>query len=340
MVLPDGVAAVTGEDYLKYITECSVLFRSPGISPLHPALLSAQKKGVRITSQIEYFGTGTLYGDWSDGYQGKGDHEYTACPCVEDPWKGCLSWRNIGEPPLSFLDALTPDSYVVLELSSFQLMDVSHSPHISVLLNVTQDHLDYHQSLDEYHQAKAGIVRFQKKEDVVVYNADYPVLEHYLSLTPAKAFPVSTKKELETGAYVLDSACTFSLEGKKKHILFAQEFGLLGAFNYENILPSVVVSEYLGLPLEQTREAIRSFHGLPHRLEKVDTLQGVEFYNDSFSTVPETAIAALTAFPQKRIRILLGGSEKHSDFTELGKNGKKSFCREVIFSRYYLSNTY
>jgi UDP-N-acetylmuramoylalanine--D-glutamate ligase len=196
---------------------------------------------------------------------------------------------------LEFLGKLKKDSIVVLELSSFQLHDLTKSPQIAVVLKTTSEHLDYHKDLEEYLSAKESIVKYQTEKDLVVLNSDYPYCERFSELTPAKKIYISTKKEVPY-----------------------KEVGLLGPHNLENILAAAAVCKILKVPTGIIEKVVKEFKGLPHRLEFIRKVNEIEFYNDSFSTTPETCIAAIQSF-SKPLTLIAGGSEKNSDYTELGK---------------------
>jgi len=205
---------------------------------------------------------------------------------------------NIGNPPISFLDKLTPESLVVLELSSFQLEDLQKSPHIGVALNVNSDHLDVHPTVEEYHQAKHSIAAYQTPQDHLIYNADYPGSSAFKTIGEGEKHPYSTKETPK--------------------IVSSTKIALRGPHNMENVLPAVQVAELLDLPQNIIQEALSEFTGLPHRLELVSERNGIQYFDDSFSTNPETSIAGIRSFTEP-LWLIAGGSEKHSDFTEWGK---------------------
>ena len=185
------------------------------------------------------------------------------------------------------------DSLVVLELSSFQLIDLHKSPHVAVVLMTTSEHQDWHRSVDEYVDAKGPISKFQDSNDYIVYNKDYPN---------------STK---------------IGMRGKGQKIAvtgtdWKGEMRLRGEHNWENVAAAVAVAKIFGIQYSVFGEVIKNFKGLEHRLEEVATVDGVAYFDDSFSTTPETTIAAVKAFTEPLI-LIAGGSEKGSDFTELGK---------------------
>lgn len=236
---------------------------------------------------------------------------------------------NIGNPPIGFLDKLNKNDIVVLELSSFQLQDLEKSPHIAVILDIKVDHLDYHQNEAEYIEAKLNIVRFQTKNDFAVINADYLTSIEFASSTPAKIYWFSRRKTVDLGSFLLKNKLILRTEDKETEIIALGHIRLRGAHNLENIAAAVTASFLAGANLEAIKSAVKKFKGLEHRLEFVREVHGVKFYNDSFSTTPETAIAAIQSF-EEPIILLLGGSEKGADYQGLGKIISQSKVKMII----------
>ena len=226
---------------------------------------------------------------------------------------------NIGTPPLSFLSQLTKDSVVVLELSSFQLIDCQYSPHIAVLLMIVPEHQDWHSSVDEYVTAKMNIVKFQHSQDTAVISLDYPQNRSLIGKLPGRILSVSTMPHDHPGVYVSDrEVFVYQTQEKKYRICPTKNIRLPGKHNWENAGAAIAAAKAFGVKSASIRHVLETFTGLPHRLEKVGTVQGVTYYNDSFATTPETTIAAIRAFDVPKI-LILGGSSKHANFTELGK---------------------
>ena len=195
--------------------------------------------------------------------------------------------------PFEFMDKIKKTDWVILELSSFQLIDLHKSPHVAVMLMMTSEHQDWHKSPDEYVEAKSKITQFQMPNDFVVYNQDYP------------------------------NSVKIGMQGKGQKIAVSGndwkgEMRLRGGHNRENVAAAAAVAKIFGIQYSVFGEVIKNFKGLEHRLEEAATVDGVTYFDDSFSTTPETTIAAIKAFTEPLI-LIAGGSEKGSDFTELGK---------------------
>ena len=359
-----------GEHYLKNLSQYDIIVRSPGVKRNLPEILNAEKKGSFITSQIKIFFDlcpSPIIG--VTGTKGKGT---TATLIYEMLKKSFDSARdknvylggNIGKPPFDFLDKLNEHSIVVLELSSFQLQDLTKSPHIAVMLMTTSEHLDYHKDVYEYVDAKRNILRFQKASDFAIINKDYLASRESDVLTQGKVFEVSREGEVGEGCFVKngrvvvrsalgslrqfgdssnpnvsqgsdiarakfskietqDSLFKSSPHAKAPHALLYEtiidikDILLPGKHNLENVCAAVMAATIVGVSKENIVKVLKTFKGLEHRLELIGEVNGVKYYDDSFSTTPETAIAAIEAFKSPEI-LILGGSSKGSDFTELG----------------------
>jgi UDP-N-acetylmuramoylalanine--D-glutamate ligase len=231
---------------------------------------------------------------------------------------------NIGLPPFEFLDKLDVQSKVVLELSSFQLIDLKKSPHIAVMLMITSEHLNWHSSVEEYIDAKRNIVKHQTEKDFAILNRDYPATNESDIYTNGKVYHVSREREAaEEGSFVKDGKVWLRTELGEVPVVDTEEILLPGKHNLENICAATMAAGLVGVSIENIASVLRTFKGLEHRLELVATINGVRYYDDSFSTTSETAIAAIQAFKDPEI-LILGGSSKNSDFTELGEVISKS----------------
>ncbi len=274
-----------------------VIFRSPGFYRLSSMLLDAEKAGAEITSATKLFFElcpAKIIG--VTGTKGKGTTTTLIYEMLKAAGKTASIAGNIGKPMLELLPKLKPDNWVCLELSSFQLQDLTKGPNIAVVLNITSEHLDVHKDTAEYRKSKTNIVRFQKDSDYAVLNADYATTKALAQKTKAKVRWFSPSK------------LTLDLTKVK----------LRGPHNLENIAAAMKAAEIAGVDRASMEKVVYSFAGLEHRLEPVRTVAGVQYFNDSFSTTPETAIAAIKSFSEP-MTIILGGSDKGSDYTELGR---------------------
>lgn len=305
-----------------------VIIRSPGINPKAVVLQQAKKAGVSITSVTNIFFANCpakIIG--VTGTKGKGTTSSLIYEMLKKAQKDAYLGGNIGRPPVEFLDNLTTQSIVVLELSSYQLQDIEKSPNIAVMLMVTQEHLapdregslqNYHADIADYVDAKRNLIRFQTADDMAILNSDYLATVDSQKVAKGEVAFVSRFQPVTNGCFVQDNEIILRWNGKEERVISIFDILLPGSHNHENICAAVMAAYAAGVSFDDIRFVLQTFKGLEHRLELVRELDGVRYYDDSFSTVPETAIAAIQAFTVPEI-LLLGGSTKHSNFAELGK---------------------
>ncbi|HEX3095786.1 MAG TPA: UDP-N-acetylmuramoyl-L-alanine--D-glutamate ligase [Patescibacteria group bacterium] len=302
-----------GESYLNNLTEFDIIFRSPGIWRNTPQILEAEKQGKVITSQAKWFfenSPAKIIG--ITGTKGKGTTSSLIYNILKASGKSAYLTGNIGKTqPLEILDELSDQAFVVYELSSFQLQDLTISPHIGVCLMVTSDHLNHHTDLDEYHSAKSSITAFQTAEDFAIYNIDYEASKAIGEKGDGAKLQISAQTKPAAGAYIDAKANAIEIyqPSAASFTIDCSERKLRGNHNLENIAAAVLTSLNLGISKEVISEQIKSFAGLEHRLEFIGTFGEVSYYNDSISTVPETTIAAVKSFSEP-IHLFLGGSDK------------------------------
>ncbi len=330
-----GLNFIFGPDCFKELVGFDVAFRSPGvkISDISPrvtlGLRGLPSAEINLTSQTKWFFEYCpckIIG--VTGTKGKG----TTASLIYDILSSnsqILNLKskifltgNIGKiQPLEIIDALTADDLAVYELSSFQLQDLDRSPHIAVVLMTTSEHLDYHANQDEYVDAKSSITKFQTADDFAVINSDFENSMKIGELGKGKKIYFS-RKRVDVDCFVKKDSITFVGAGLKpaptETTLNMADLQLRGAHNLENVCAAVSVAKILNIDDNVIRDAVIKFKGLEHRLEFVAEKSGVKFYNDSFSTTPETAIAAVKSFTEPLI-VVLGGSSKNADFTDLGR---------------------
>lgn len=277
------------------LTGFDLVFRSPGFWRLHSMFKKAEAKGITISSATKlFFQTCPCPIIGVTGTKGKGTTTTLIYKLLQSQGKNAFIAGNIGKPMLQLLPKLKPSDWVCLELSSFQLQDMTQSPHIAVVLNITRDHLDIHKNIKEYRQAKTNIIKYQTSNDLAVINADYSVTRSMAALTAAKIHWFSRKN--------------LKLDPTK--------IQLRGRHNLENISAAMTTAALVGVTPKNILKTVYGFKGLEHRLELVRQVKGVKFYNDSFSTTPETAIAAIKSFTEPEV-LILGGSDKKSDYRKL-----------------------
>lgn len=323
-----GVAWQLGEDYLVDLTRFDIIFRSPGISPLHKELIKAQKKGVQITSQTrEFFSHTPCKVIGVTGTKGKGTTASLIHQMLLAANRDAVLVGNIGVPALTVLSHLDQDSWVVYELSSFQLQDATHSPQIAVLLAITPDHLDYHASMDEYVQAKLNIVRYQTQSDVAV--CGYEVVENVAKLTTGSIVPTRVDGQIENGVYAVDNAVYCTVDGAKERVIDIDDIALRGKFNLANIVAAVAAAQSAGVSIESMRQVLRTFTGLPHRLQYVRTVDDVAYWDNSYATGPDATIAAIQSFKEPCV-LMLGGSDKGLSYEQMAQAIVRSHVKCIV----------
>ncbi|HSW47791.1 MAG TPA: UDP-N-acetylmuramoyl-L-alanine--D-glutamate ligase [Candidatus Saccharimonadales bacterium] len=314
-----GVEFILGASYLDDLSRFDIIIRTPGFHRLNQKLLDAEKKGVFITSLTKiFFDLCPCPIIGVTGTKGKGTTASLIYEMLLEAVKDVYLGGNIGTPPLNFLDHLTKKSIVVLELSSFQLQDLDKSPHIAVMLMTTSEHLDQHKDLYEYIDSKRNILRYQTKDDFAIVNRDYPASHESDIYSDGNVFYVSRERAGKDGSFIRDGILWMQIDGSEKKIIDIKDILLPGKHNLENVAAAALAAHLAGVEREQIVEVLKTFKGLVHRLELIAEIGGVKYYDDSFSTIPETTIAAIEAFTAPEI-LILGGLSKNSDFTELGK---------------------
>lgn len=325
-----NITVVQGSQYLKHLDQFDMIVRTPGIKRNIPELIEAAQKGVVLTSQTQLFMEQCpCFVIGVTGTKGKGTTSSLIYAMLKAQNYDAYLGGNIGKPPLEFLNKLTPSSWVVLELSSYQLEDLTISPHIAVVLMITQEHLapdkkdlphqNYHESPAAYLDAKRSILRFQSKQDFAVVNRDYPASYESRHLTKGRVYHVSsTDQQLFPGCYIRNDKVVMQDKGDLQEIIDISQIQLPGRHNLENVCASVMAAHLAGVSKQAIASVLTSFKGLEHRLQLINEVRGVKYYDDSFSTTPDTAIAAIQAFKQSEV-LILGGAIKGLDFSELGK---------------------
>ena len=305
---PDGVKAVVGHNAFENLQGYDLVLRTPAIAP---NLIHTDGKIWSGTNEFFVASPATIVG--VTGTKGKGTTSSMIVSILEAAGRKVWLLGNIGTAALDLLPEIKADDIVVYELSSFQLWDIQSSPHIAVVLPIEPDHLNIHYDMEDYVAAKGGIRRFQKAGDICIYNPFNDYAKQIAELTteaPKKRYAVS-----EDGAvYVKDN----SFHVGEQIICSTDIMQVPGQHNIENACAAASVALELGIPFQAISEGLMNFKGLPHRIELVRVLNGVEYYNDSFSSAPGASVAAIKSFTNPEI-VVLGGIDKGADFSELIK---------------------
>lgn len=315
--LPQGVRSVTGPSYLEGLAEAATIFRSPGIRPDIAPLRAARARGARITSAMnEFLALCPAKVVGVTGTVGKGTVSTLLAQMLAASGVTTHLAGNIGTSPLGLLEVVATTDVVVLEISSFQAMDLERSPQVCLVLKTTSEHLDWHTSLEEYREAKAGLVRHQRPQDAIIYCADAPGSLAIAQRSPAMSrFAYSLGAPMTCGASAEQDEFVLYQKGARQVLPLApSRLRMAGKFNRENVLAALLGARSAGAQLRSALEVAADFEGLPHRLEPAARSRFVRFFNDSYATRPEATMGALDCFDSEPLALILGGSEKHADF--------------------------
>ena len=322
-LLDAGIMVETGGHGLLTFRRQDLIVVSPGVPYDTPELVQARafgSAGPLIIGELELasrFLQGQIVA--ITGSNGKTTTTSLLGKIFADSGGPTLVGGNIGTPVIDLIAQSTPQTTSVLEVSSFQLETVvEFRPHIAVVLNITQDHLDRHGTFENYAAMKARITAQQTPEDFFVLNAEDKPTQMLAAQTKAQVFWFSGRRAIKQGAFVHGESIVFlPREGAKPEpVLPLAEIPLKGAHNVENVLAAVCAARLGGVSAESIRASVASFKAVEHRLEFVATVRGVAFYNDSKATNVDATKKALEAFPGG-VHLILGGKDKNSDYTEL-----------------------
>lgn len=311
-----GVDLKLGDNYLDKLTGFEVVFKTPSMRVDSEALLRVKGEGAYITSEMEEFVRycpAKIYG--ITGSDGKTTTTSIIYNLLKE--EGFHTWvgGNIGTPLFSQIESIKAEHRVVLELSSFQLMTMNVSPEISIVTNLTPNHLDMHKGMDEYIDAKKNIFKYQNSESVLVLNRENDITYSFLKEAKGKVKLFSSKRVLENEAFYKDGVLYLD----NKPLCKAEDMVIKGVHNIENYLAafSAVKDE---VSVETMKKVFSSFKGVSHRNEFVRELEGVRYYNDSIGSSPTRTLATISVFEEPVI-LIAGGYDKNIPFEPLAEKG-------------------
>ena len=327
-LIEKNIEVVAGSHPLPLFENSDLIVASPGVPLALECFQKAKAAGVPIISEIElaaHFLRGRLIG--ITGSNGKTTTTTLIAEVLRNAGYKTQVGGNIGIPLISLVETSCEDGLTVIELSSFQLEAVE-SLHLfaAVMLNITPDHLDRYDSMDEYARAKANIFRNQTSQDLAVLNADDERVAA-MSTAAHKVF-FSCQRELEEGIFLRGNEVICRATGFEKVLITRDEIGIRGAHNLENVMATLAIGLACGVEPDSMRKTISEFKGVEHRLEFVAEIDGVKFYNDSKATNVDSTIKALEAF-ESDVIIILGGKDKGSDYAPLAPLVRER-CEQVI----------
>ena len=307
-----------GQFYLEKLKGFDLILRSPSCLPTIPQLVEAEENGAIVTSEIELVLKMTpskVIG--ITGSDGKTTTTTLIYEILQHAGYNCFLGGNIGVPLFTKIEEMRPEDIVILELSSFQLMGMEVSPDISVVTNISQNHLDIHKDYEEYIEAKKNRFKYQNQEGILVINYDNEITNTFNKEANGNVIYFSSKTKLEDGFIVDDNIIKESEAGIRKHILNVKNIKLRGIHNFENICAAFAATKTL-VDTDIAYEAIKDFGGVEHRLELIKEIDGVKWYNDSVSSSPTRTIAGLNSYNEE-IVLIAGGYDKNLDYTPIAK---------------------
>jgi UDP-N-acetylmuramoylalanine--D-glutamate ligase len=320
VLLDHGIAVETGGHGDRTFQNQDLIVVSPGVPVDAQPLAQARALGEQVIGEIE-LASEFLFGPIVaiTGSNGKTTTTTLVGKILANGGVKTMVGGNIGTPAITLAAEATPETAIVLEVSSFQLETIrSFRPKIAVVLNVTPDHLDRHRTFQAYVDAKARVFENQQPEDFAVLNADDPTCVDLAHRSRAQVFWFSRKREVEQGAFVRKGEIFIRRNGAEHAVMPVAEVPLKGAHNVENVLAAICAGDLMGCEPDSIRTTVHDFKAVEHRLEFVATVRGVDYYNDSKATNVDATIKALESFPAN-IHLILGGKDKGSDYTVLNE---------------------
>lgn len=307
----DRLRYVLGDHPFSLLDECDILALSGGISTELPLVVEAQARDIPLTNDsLEFMHRSPAPVIGITGSAGKTTTTALVGQMGQKSTRRTWIGGNIGRPLVADLPDISAADLVVMELSSFQL-ELWHdcSPQVAAILNITPNHLDRHKTMMRYADAKSNILRHQKAGDIAVLAADDDGSREMQATVRGRLRQFSARQPINDGAFVRDGYIWLANDGNQEQLCAVSVSRLIGSHNVLNVLAAVTLADSAGIPREAIVEGIRMFDGVPHRLEVVRRLNGVQYVNDSIATAPERALAALAAFDEPMI-LLAGGRDK------------------------------
>ena len=325
---------------LELLNSTDVLCLSGGIPLTLPIVEEAVKRGIPLSNDSQVFMEAVPCKTVGiTGSAGKtttttlvGRMAKLACQNAEGRTQNAYVGGNIGDPLLNYVDEMKPEDIAILELSSFQLEQMTISPRIAAILNITPNHLDRYGTMEAYTAAKSRILEFQSKADVAILGRDDKGAWSLRNKVKGKLFTFSLH-ELEEGldgTYYHDGLLNLRDGNAYLPLLLREKVLLRGDYNVANVLAAFAIGHAAGFPLDAMLEAVEDFRGVPHRLELVRELNGVRWYNNSIASAPERTIAVIHAF-EEPIVLMLGGRDKNLPWEELMRLVNERVAHVVTF---------
>ena len=324
-----GAILQLGEGYLDNL-DADLILRTPGMKPYLPQFEAARARGITVTSEMElFFSLCPAPICAVTGSDGKTTTTTIIARLLERAGRRVWLGGNIGRALLPFIHEVQPSDVAVVELSSFQLTNMTQSPHVAVVTNVSPNHLDWHTDMGEYIDAKRNLVAWQKAGDRAVLNADNATTAAFGEGCEAVVGYFSRKTQPGTGAFLREDGMLCAVEqGVVTPVVAATDIRIPGVHNVENYL-AAIAAVWGEVPADIIADFAREFGGVEHRSEWVRTLGGARWYNDSIGSSPSRTIAGLRAFDRKVI-LIAGGYDKNIPYDPLGEVAKDTVKAAVL----------
>lgn len=326
-----GVGLALGKQNEELLDGIDYLVMSPGISIYIPLVSVARKRGISVISEVEVaYRLSEAPMIAITGTNGKTTTTTMVGEMLKTTGRQIGVGGNIGAALSEQALEVRSDGFVVAEISSFQLEGVTRfRPRIAVILNLTPDHLDRHRTMEVYQQMKEQVFSRQQASDYLVLNYDDIAVRGMAKRALGKVVYFSRQQLLDEGIYVENGKIRLNLDGKKTDICAVNDIKIKGGHNVENALAACAVAYIVGVRPDAITKVLKTFSGVEHRMEPVAEIAGVEYYNDSKATNPESSIKALEAF-EGRIILIAGGRDKNTDLTEFMKLAKERVDHMIL----------
>lgn len=324
LIQDKNVKFVIGDNYLNNLEQYDLIIKAPGI-----ALLDIDTSNIkdRLTSQLELIleiNRKNIIG--ITGTKGKSTTSSLLYQIIKDQKENTFLLGNIGNPILDYIEDFDDESTLVIEMSSHQLEYIKNSPHIGVILNLYQDHLDHTGTLEKYHNDKMHMFKYQKKSDIAIYDGQNKYLVNLINKNSYCSKLYSFKTNEESDIYTIDNKIYYDNE-----VIYDgnQKRNLIGSHNLKNIMVTLLIVKLLGLDINKATKIINNFNPLEHRLEKVGTYNNITYFNDTIATIPEATINGINGL-EVVDTLIFGGMDRNIDYSNFIEFLKKSNISNLI----------
>ena len=320
----NNLTIITGDNYLDNLEQYDLIIKAPGIALLDIDLTNIENK---LTSQLELIlevNKKNIIG--ITGTKGKSTTTSLLYKIIKDQNENTFLLGNIGNPILDYIEKFNEESILVIEMSSHQLEFVHQSPHIGVILNLYQDHLDHTGTLEKYHNDKMHMFKYQDESDIGIYDGQNEYLINLVNKNNYKSKLYNFKVNEKSDIYIENNKIYYNNE-----MIYDgnQERNLIGSHNLKNIMVDLLITKLLNLDIEKATNTINEFNPLEHRLEKVGTYNNITYFNDTIATIPEATINGVNGLGNVDT-LIFGGMDRNIDYSKFIEFLKTSNITNLI----------